>query len=436
MLNFTKNIILEPTWQKIYSVGRVLILLGFLSSTLYFLKNTFFPLEKFVLNLKNQKVAENLLGYEDASLSEKIFSAYSKDNFSLANFRITTAKNQPDLTSKKISLRKTYSAFAYPLSEKKAIFPDRTLLKNSDQFFLVSGGKLRKFSSQKILAFLGYLENNFQEVSMEEISYLEKGEEITDTKNYPNNSLFLINDTYYEFSNNILHSFASEKTFFSHCEKNQAILKDEEFLEKYSVDHDNPIGFANGTLLSFDIGVFLVEDGKVIPFNNPETFLTLGYNWNDIIPANEEEIGLYQRDKVFSISRPHPSGTVFLDQDNGQYYLISGKNKHEIQGENIQRVYLKRKPILANGKSLNFNLSCTLEKKLWPFNSYGCQLPVADLAKIFGKDYQFKINPSGNLDISQVNIIFSREINWLNMRDILSDIKQRLFDAYGYGTIN
>ena len=223
MLNFTKNIILEPTWQKIYSVGRVLILLGFLSSTLYFLKNTFFPLEKFVLNLKNQKVAENLLGYEDVSLSEKIFSAYSKDNFSLANFRITTAKNQPDLTSKTISLRKTYSAFAYPLSEKKAIFPDRTLLKNSDQFFLVSNGKLRKFSSRKIFESLGYLENNFQEATNEEIGSMEKGEEIIETQNYPDNSLFLINDTYYEFFNNTLRPFASVKTFLSHCEKNQAI---------------------------------------------------------------------------------------------------------------------------------------------------------------------------------------------------------------------
>ena len=295
---------------------------------------------------------------------------------------------------------------------------------------------MRKFSSRKIFESLGYLENNFQEATNEEIGSMEKGEEIIETQNYPDNSLFLINDTYYEFFNNTLRPFASEKTFLSHCEKNQAIIKDEEILGKYPVDQDNPIGFANGTLLSFDIGVFLVEDGKVIPFNNPETFLALGYNWDDIIPANEEEIGLYQRDKVFSISRPHPSGTVFFDQDNGQYYLISGKNKQEIQGENIKRIYLKRKPILANGKSLDFNFSCALEKKLWPFNSYGCQLPVVDLAKIAGKDYQFKINPSSNLDISQVNIIFSREINWLNMRDILSDIKQRLFDAYGYETIN
>ncbi|MFA6159619.1 MAG: hypothetical protein WC678_00825 [Parcubacteria group bacterium] len=433
MFNPTKNIVLEPVWQKIYFVGRVAILIFFLLVVLYFLKNTLFPSEKFALDFNNQKIEESLLGYEDVSSLEKIFSAYSKDNFSFANFKITAKKNQPNLTDKEVLLRKTYSAFAYPLSDQLATFPDRTLLQNNNDFFLVSNGKIRKFSSFKTLEALGYSQDNFQKITDEEIGYMEKGEEITDTQNYPDNSLFLIDGTYYELLVGALRPFVSEKAFLSHCEKNQALVKDDDFLKKYSINQDNLIGFANGTLLSFDIGVFLVEEGKVVPFNNPETFLALGYNWDDIISANEEEIGLYQRDKVFSISRPHPSGTVFQDQDSGKYYLISGKDKKEIRGENIQRIYLKRKPVLVNEKSLSFDISCKLEKKLWPFNSYGCQMPTATLEKITGKDYQFKLNSNSTFEISQVNIIFSREINWLNMRDIFSDIKQRLLGSYGYG---
>ncbi|MFZ2976098.1 MAG: hypothetical protein WA055_05735 [Candidatus Moraniibacteriota bacterium] len=436
MFNPTKNIALEPTWQKIYYVGRILVFICFFLIILYFTKNTFFPSEKFALNFNNQKIEESLLGFEDASSSEKIFSAYSKDNFSFANFKITAQKNQPDLTNEEVLLRKTYSAFAYPLSDQLAIFPDRTLLQNNNDFFLVSNGKMRKFSSLKILEALGYSQDNFQKITDEEISYMEKGEEITETENYPDNSLFLIDGTYFELLTGVLRPFVSERAFLSYCEKNQALLKDNNFLKKYSVDQDHPIGFSNGTLLSFDIGVFLVEEGKVVPFNNPETFLALGYNWDDIIPANEEEIGLYQRDKVFSISRPHPSGTIFQDQDSGKYYLILGKEKKEIRGENIQRIYLKRKPVLANEKSLDFNISCKLEKKLWPLNSYGCQMPTATLEKITGKDYQFKLATDSSVDISKVNIIFSREINWLNMRDIFSDIKQRLLGSYGYGEEN
>jgi hypothetical protein len=221
-------------------------------------------------------------------------------------------------------------------------------LKNNNNFFLVSAGKLRKFSSTKILDSLGYLKENFQEVTTEELGYNQKGDDLADSQNYPDDSLFLIEDSYYKLLAGVLQPFVSEKAYLSYYEKNQALPKDVSFLQNYSVNQDNPLEFANGTLLAFDIGAFLVAEGKVMPFNNPETFLALGYNWDDIISATEEEIGLYQRDKVFSIDRPHPDGTVFFSQDTKKYYVISGQNKIEIKGENILKIYLKRKPIAIN----------------------------------------------------------------------------------------
>ncbi|HRY82225.1 MAG TPA: hypothetical protein P5232_00755 [Candidatus Moranbacteria bacterium] len=436
MLDFTKNIKLEPAWQKIYLVGRILVYIIFIFSAIFFLNRTLFPSLDFSINLNGQRVKENPLGYENTSSDESLFSAYTKENFSIIDFQIITKKNQSDLSQKQIAIRKTYSAFSYPEDESPASFPNGSLLKNSKNFFLVSDGKIRKFAGAKIISALGYTEENFQDATTEEIEYSEKGEDIISAEKYPSDSLFLIDNTYYKLSSDILHPFVSEKAFLSYFEKSQALTKDEEFLKKYTVNQDNPIGFANGTLLSFDIGVFLVIDEKVVPFNNPETFLALGYNWEDIIPANEEEIGLYQRDKVFSISRPHPSGTVFFAQDSNKYYLIFGQSKKEIRGENILKIYSKRKPIIAQEKSLEFQTACALQKKLWPFNSYGCKSFIENLGQAPGKDYQFKIQSSPDLEISATRAVFSKKINWLNLRDTLSIIKQRFLTNYGYGTTN
>ncbi len=433
MFNPTKNIVLEPSWKKIYLIARILVFICFLLTILYFAKNTFFPQEELTFDFKNPKSSKNELGYENISPDEKIIDMYSRKKISTIEFEITTENNHPDLLNDTVELRRTFIAFSYPTSSQPAIFLDGMLIKNSGNFFLISSEKTRRFSSPKVLETLGYSQDNFQEASNEEIGYIEKGDDIVETENYPENTLFVINENYYKLIANSLRPFVSEKAFLSSFEKNQALIKDESFLQKYSVDYDNPLGFSNGTLLSFDIGVFLVEEGKVVPFNNPETFLALGYNWDDIIPANEEEIGLYQRDKVFSISRPHPSGTIFFTQDTNKYYLISGQNKKEIAGENILKTYLKRKPILVKEDDIKFSNACYLKKHLWPFNSYGCKILTTDLIDNFGKDYQFKINSPSISDISAANIITYQEINWPNMRDVLSDIKQRLLGNYGYG---
>jgi hypothetical protein len=194
--------------------------------------------------------------------------------------------------------------------------------------------------------------------------------------------------------------------------------------------------FANGTLLSFDNSVFVVVGGKVMPFNNPITFLSFGYLWNDVIPATEAEIGLYQRDKLFTIDRPHPDGTVFLTRDSKKYFLIQDNQKKEIMDAEILKTYLQRTPIPVDEKSLDFNLSCVLKKNLWPLDSYSCSVPVENLAQFLGNDYQFALDDIDMKNIQQASLTLSRNVNWNNMRDTLSDIKHKAMLNYGLTTPN
>lgn len=193
----------------------------------------------------------------------------------------------------------------------------------------------------------------------------------------------------------------------------------------------NSSDFANGTLLSFDNAVFVVVDGKVRPFNNPITFLSFGYNWSDVIPVSEDKIGLYQRAKLFTIDLPHPDGTVFLTRDSGKYFLIQAGQRLEITDPEILKSYAKNAPIPVDEKSLDFDLSCVLKKDIWPLDSYSCTVPVAKLGQFLGNDYQFKIGGMEK-NLSRASVTFSRALNWSNARDVLSVIKQKFLNNYGY----
>jgi len=321
MFDLTQEIVLEPAWQKRYQRLRWVLYFLFVVGGIYFAYRILLPSQTFTLNTTNRNTASTTTLYDrGADQGNKLFNAFSNEAFSTANLQIIATKNTPSLSGKKIEVRKTYQAFAYPLAAQ---------IENSPADIPADGS------------------------------------------------------------------------------------------------------FANGTLLSFGNSVFVVVDGKVMPFDNPVTFLSLGYMWNNVIPATEAEIGLYQRDKLFTIDQPHPNGTVFLTRDSKKYFVIQNNQKIAITDPEILKTYLQHTPIPVDEKSLYFNLSCVLKKNLWPLNSYSCSIPVENLAKFLGNDYQFALDNIDVKNIQQADLTLSRNINWSNMRDTLSDIKHKALVNYG-----
>lgn len=431
--DLTKNVILDAPWQKRYLLSRIILLAVFILAGIFFFYRVFFPIQDFSLNFSNLNAKGDTLSADMNQADKIIFNAYSPENFSDTKIQASLNKESLDLTGNIVLLRKTYAAFAYPNASAPASFPEGSLEQNNGQYYIVSNGKLRKFQSPAIVAALGYPKDAFEEASAEELGYGEKGSDITDAKNFPDGALFLVDSTHYQIKNQVLVPFVSEKAYLSRYGKNQAIGKGKEFLKNYTLGKES-IGFADNTLLSFDIGVFVVVSGKVMPFNNPITFLSFGYEWEDIVPASEEEIGLYQRDKLFSVDRPHPDGTVFFAEDSGKYYLINGGQKYEIKGAEILGKYLKKSPIIAQERSLEFQNYCQLKPIWWPLRSYGCSTAVKNLEGFSGNDYQFETEKSGDISMTAAGVKFYRNLNWKNMRDTLSDIKHKFLVNYGYAT--
>ncbi len=431
--DLTKNVILEMPWQKRYFFARLILLLIFITAGIYFFYRVFFPTQGYFINLADSGAKENTLSADETQPDKIILNAYSAENFSDTKIQVALNKKSSAITGDEVLVRKTYQAFTYPTAPMPAVFPDGSLVKNSKQYFIVSAGKLREFQSPALARIMGYAEEAFQEAAAEELGFSEKGSDVTDAKNFPDGTLFLVDEAYYQTKNQTLLPFVSEEAYLSRYEKKQALEKDAGFIKNYAISEEN-IGFADGTLLSFDTGVFVVVSGKVVPFNNPLTFLSFGYKWEDILPANEEEIGLYQRDKLFSMERPHPDGTIFFASDTGKYFLVSGGQKYEIKGANILKSYLKKSQIEVRGKSLDFQNSCALKKSWWLLNSYLCSASIKNLKEIPGNNYQLETRKSQEILQARIKVNFFRSINWENMRDILSEIKRKFLANYGYAT--
>lgn len=434
--DLTKNVILEPNWRKRYLFARCTLCLAFVAGCVYFAYVLLFPTRIYFIDFANPKNINrnNNFFYDGRSQEADIYSAYSREDYSSATFRIFLDKNSPALKDGEISVRKTYQSFAYPVSRDPAGFPDGSLVKNDGQQYIVSDGRLRKFANAQIARALGFRNESFRDVLADELNYNAKGADITDAKNYPDNSLFAINGTYYQLKNQQFYPFVSQKAFLSFFELSQAVEKDGTFLDRYPVSSE-ALGFADGTLLSFDISVFIVVQGKIMPFNNPLTFLSFGYQWKDVIPATGDEIGLYQRDKLFTIDRPHPDGTIFKTTEAGKYFLVKNGERRPLVGNNILMAYLREKsPVSASEQSLKFSKACRLGKNFWPLHSYQCTLTVAPLDRFPGNQYQLSANNISRSAVSYVNAIFFRSINWNNMRDSLAIIKNKILVNYGYAT--
>lgn len=322
MFDLTKEVILEPTWQKRYRYLRGFLYFFFMVSGLYLSYTILFPSRIFFLDLSNPAFRNDNFYYDGRIDDNEIFSAYSREDFS--NAKIQLLSNKDLSASQDISIRKTYKAFTYPLAAQPVNSPADDSSMNGT--------------------------------------------------------------------------------------------------------------FANGTLLSFDNAVFVVVDGKVMPFNNPLTFLSFGYQWSDVVPATEDKVGLYQRDKLFTINRPHPNGTVFLTRDSQKYFLIQNGQKVSITDEKLLPTYLQRTPIAVDEKSLDFQKACALKRDFWPENSYSCSFPVANFAQTLGNNFQLEISGADKTDLNQIKLTFSRNINWLNLQNTLSDLKQRIQLNYGIAT--
>jgi len=222
----------------------------------------------------------------------------------------------------------------------------------------------------------------------------------------------------------------SEKAFLTQYNAKQAIEKDKDFLDNYEVSEEL-IGFADGTLISYGISAFIVSRGKIHPINNTVTFESMGFGWENVIPVDGEEIGIYEKTKLFDIDQPHPDGTIFADQETGRTYLIENGTRRIFATRKVIDSYLQKDPILADEKGLQKEELCIMRKNFGFAKKYSCTLQLDGVSDFHGNDYQFKLASDSDVQFSEIKVIFKKNFNSKNLRFSLGDIKNKIKLNYG-----
>ncbi len=443
MFDLTKEIKLDAKDYSRYKKMQALFYTFCFVVSIYVAYLILFPIQEFnfsfLMLTSNKGNAVNPRNEKGTLIKDGKFPAGQKNYFdaslvgSFSKIKLSFTPNELSQSpeSDRIDLRKSYRAFLYP-EEDPIGFKNGSLVKNNNNFYLVSNEKLRKFRDKTILTALGFSENAFMTIDDSDLKYNAPDEDIIDAKNYPADSLFKIDGNYYLLNTeNILEKFISAGAFHSQYDENLTIPKNTDFLKNYPVA-ENPIGFADGSLISYGTSAFIASKNKIYPIGDPEIFLNQGYAWDDIIIISGDEFSLYEKEKLFTLTSVHPDGTVFFTPDSGQWYQIENKQKHLLPSEKIARSWLKKKPITVLAKSMETLGSCDLKKEF--FGNYSCIILLNDKEDTAGKYYEFSFAAKQDLRIDNLNLLYEKNMTMQNLKLSLRNMILKIKARYGIQT--
>jgi hypothetical protein len=440
MFDLTKEINLDQKNLSTYKKIQIVLYVSALIVFIYLAYLVIFPHQYFSFsfskpdsraNFKPDPYLENGTFPSKGNLDrdQSLFFNLSTSNvYSKIIFDLKLHRKSEDPESLSLSIRKSHRSFMYPEGDPIG-FRNGSLLKNENDYFIVSDEKLRKFSSPSLALEMGYPQSGFRDVSKESLAYNEKDSDISQKDDYPNSTLFLIDEEYYILKNKELRKFISEQAFLTKYNSNQTIEKDLSFLEKYYLSEEGE-GFADGTLVSNGIAAFVIENEKIFPIEDVKTFEEKDYSWEEVIRIGEDEASFYEEEKLFTINHPHPDGTIFKTIENSKYYLIKNKEKRLLPNEEIILSWGKNKPILVSEKSLETEIGCVLEKNKLRINSYTCKIPLEGLSELIGPSYEFKLKTQNQSRIDLLEIDYRKNVDEKNFRIFISETLKSIKENY------
>jgi hypothetical protein len=448
-------------WQRYTLAARLSVFVLALGIALWGAFRLFFPIAVAIFNFDKPGSLANTFfaprddrgnSLENGQLDDArtlITTAGLTGDFSTVHTALTPSRKSLDPTGATIILRRSFTGFFSSVDTRPAMFPIGTLLTSENRYGIIdTAGSRVDFDSLDTAKQLGYDPSAFLTVSPEEFDlngtgvatwYTRSVSQIDPSLFYPTGTLFIVDGVYYRLQSSpendrgTLARFVSENAYLTRYERSQAIPKDASFLKNFTVS-EQWLGFASGTLLQFDDGIFVIDGDTLRPISDPATFTALGFDWSRVIPASEEELGIYEREKIVVLNTPQPAGTIFVDRDTGNASIVTPEHRRQLITSRTLRQLLTRHttPIIASTQALKQSASCTLAPAGFFFDrTYDCDADISVLAALPGQAYELTLRtPGSGIRFNTLESHFATLVHFDTFHSTLSSLKQQILKRY------
>lgn len=446
MLDFTKEIKLDAQSYKLYRKLQLALYLIIFFLLLYLSYLIIFPHKYFSFSFLNPASDKNTMDVpliDNAPYQKKAvllpdglltFNTSIIGDYSNVKIKITLDNDSSASALENISIRRSYQAFMQNEGEPIG-FKEGSLLKNNSNFYIISDGKIRKFLNFQILSDFGYQAENFTEVSGDELNYNARGETIDQNNDFPNGTLFKIEENYYILENKKLKKFVSSQAYLSQYEDSKTLKKGADFLNKYTAAEELA-GFSDGTLASNGESVYILSEKEFLPIDSVQTFESKGYDWANVTAIGGDELAIYKKGKLFNIKSAHPNGTIFKTVEDSAYYMIENGQKHLLPSQNITFSWTKKGFLPASQKALEIYAECFFEKSFLSAKKYSCEIPLDKFQSFLGSDYGFNLASKNKIGFESLEADYRKNINKNNLKNFLLTIFNSIKIKYGLNTTN
>lgn len=440
-----------------YRALRMALVLAFLGTAVFVAIKTVFPNGGGYFDFRSYGSGKNTLAdprYEDGAPVAKgalkqetvmLVNASASGDFSRVDIFFSGERVGGDIG--RVSLKQAYRAYLYPVGEPVVCPREGSLIASQEKYGIVSKGKVRWFASLEEVRARGYALDQFAVFSPESMAGCPRGESISVRERAIPGMIIATDEGHFQLLEDEWAPFVSDSAFESRYRREDAVVPmtfppvqvqclpnikcesvavSPEMLTLYPV-RENPLGFADGTLVSYGESVYAVEGETLRPIDSVDTFLAKGYAWEEVKALTGEEFGMYTRGKLYTKREPHPNGTLFSEEKTDTMYVVEGGTKRAIVFPELRAQFDGVKALPASVVDLG---ECTVTDRLL---SFGCRIDWAGKERGVGAEYELTYTAQSPVTLASLEVVFSREKNARNWGLFVAETMGKLQSRYPIG---
>lgn len=175
-------------------------------------------------------------------------------------------------------------------------FANYSLIKSPDgRIYMIDGNQKRYITSPEVFRNIGFNPDEVIDVTLQDLSLYEDGEDITLKSTFPTGALLQSKETggISFVQNGVRHSIWSKEILNSRFKNKQIIKTDQASILQYPLG--DPVKFKDGDLVTSPNanGVYVISNGERRGIPSQNVFNALGFQWKNVIRTSDKALFIH-----------------------------------------------------------------------------------------------------------------------------------------------